>query len=77
MVKESAFFGDAVEGGSLDYGVVGVGRGMRPTPVVGDAEEDVGALRSVADRGEKKEGEIFHARTQSYAQTRAILAGLS
>lgn len=56
-MKESSFAGDAIKGGRSDHGVIGVGRGMRPAPVIGDAEKDIGAPGGLAAEGEKEEGE--------------------
>ena len=54
VLEEGALARDAVEGGGLDDGVVPVGAGVGPAPVVGDAEEDVGFL--CGEGGEGGEG---------------------
>lgn len=74
VVEEGSFFRDTVKGRRLYHGVVRVDRGMRPAPVVGNAEEDVGALGGTAGEGEEKEDEKFHIGLTLYVFRCAILA---
>lgn len=48
MLEQHTFFRDPVEGRSF-YHLISVGSGMRPAPVIGDAEQDI---RAVGDEGE-------------------------
>ncbi len=74
-MEEGSFPGDAIKARRLHHGVVCVDRGMRPAPVVGDAEEDVRPLVSVTGEGEEKKGEKFHIGLTLYVFRWAILAG--
>lgn len=65
-MEEGSFPGDTIKSRRLHHGVVRVDRGMRPPPVVGDAEEDVRPPVSVAGEGEEKEGEKFHVGLMLY-----------
>ena len=73
-MEEGSFPGDAIKARRLYHGVVGVDRSMWPPPVVGDAEENVRPLVSVAGEGEEKEGEKFHVGSTSYVLWSGILA---
>ena len=58
VVKEGALGGDGIEGRGLHHIVVGVGGSVGPTPVIGDAEQDVGWAfggGTLSERGEKRE----------------------
>ena len=43
VLKQRAFFCDAIKGRSF-YDRITVGSGVRPAPVIGDAEQDVGTI---------------------------------
>ena len=66
-MEEGSFPRDTIKGRCLYYGVVRVDRGMRPAPVIGNTEEDVGALGGTAGEGEEKEDEKFHIGLILYA----------
>jgi hypothetical protein len=43
-VKEGSFLGNPIKGGSRYDRIVAINRGMGRTPVIGNAEENIGAF---------------------------------